>query len=89
MPVAAAFEIIRLRLIEQQLDFLAAQDLRELFLCLFNLDVVDGVDLDLILRHCKEIQALERGERTGDRCRGLPGIVQPQRILAHDRLIRV
>ena len=48
--VAAALHIARARLLEQKLDLFSGQDLRQLFLCLLDLDVMYRVLLDLVLR---------------------------------------
>ena len=59
--VAATLHLRDLRLLQQKLDLFAGQDLRQLFFCLVDLDVVDRV-LD-----GEYVQTLDGGQRTGDR----------------------
>ena len=48
--VAAALHIACARLLEKELDLFSGQNLRQLFLCLLDLDVMYRVLLDLVLR---------------------------------------
>ena len=65
--VAAALHLRDLRLLQQKLDLFAGQDLRQLFFCLVDLDVVDRVLLDLTVLDGEYVQTLDGGPRTGDR----------------------
>ena len=61
--VAAALHLRDLRLLQQKLDLFAGQDLRQLFFCLVDLDVLDGVLLDLVILNGEYVKALDGGQR--------------------------
>ena len=85
--VAAALHIAALRLLQKQLHLFAGEDLRQLLLRLLDLDVRDGVGVDLVLAQGEYVQALERRKAARNGRRGLALIVQPGHVIRH-RLLR-
>ena len=80
--IAVALGVHAPGLVEEQLDLLAGQDLREPALDLEGSDALGGIGLDLAALGKEGIKGLDGGQRARDRRGGLPLAAHPRDVVA-------
>jgi len=80
--IAVALGVHAPGLVEEQLDLLAGQDLREPALDLEGSDALGGIGLDLAALSKEGIKGLDGGQRARDRRGGLPLAAHPRDVVA-------